>query len=173
MGYAGGTKADPTYHSLGDHTETTEMDFDPSKISYEEILNVFWKSHNPCAASYSRQYMSAVFTRSEEQKRVALATKAREEKRLGKPIQTPVLPLTRFYLAEDYHQKYYLRNSPELAAEFRRLFPKDEEFVNSTAAARVNGLIGGYGSAAQLREELEGWGLSPQARQKLQAYLRR
>jgi peptide methionine sulfoxide reductase MsrA len=61
VGYAGGTKADPSYHSLGDHSETVEVVYNPEVVSYESMLKVFWESHNPVNRSWSRQYMSAIF----------------------------------------------------------------------------------------------------------------
>jgi peptide methionine sulfoxide reductase MsrA len=61
VGYAGGMKKNPTYRSLGDHTETVQIDFDPSVIPYGELLAVFWESHEPGSSTWSRQYMNAVF----------------------------------------------------------------------------------------------------------------
>ena len=110
VGYAGGAKANPTYYALGDHAETIQIDYDPTRISYEELLNVFWESHNPTSPSWSRQYMSAIFYHNEEQQRLAQDTKARQEAKLGTKIYTEIVPYTQFYLAEDYHQKYHAKH---------------------------------------------------------------
>ena len=71
---------------------------------------MFWATHNPCARPGSRQYMSAVFYHDDAQKELALQTKDREEVKRGRAVATAVLPLTAFYLAEDYHQKYLQKN---------------------------------------------------------------
>ena len=84
------------------------------QVSYAELLDLFWKTHNPCARPGSRQYMSAVFYHNEEQKRLALATRDREAARRGSPVTTQILPATEFWLAEDYHQKYMLRRRSNL-----------------------------------------------------------
>jgi methionine-S-sulfoxide reductase len=170
VGYCGGTKAAPTYHSLGDHTETTEIDFDPSKVSYAELLDVFWATHNPCARPYSRQYASVIFFHDGEQRRLALETKAREEARRGRKITTDIVPYERFWIAEDYHQKYYLRGDDELLREFHRLTPTNEAFVHSTAAARVNGFLGGHALPGRLEREGPKLGLSPEGLRRLAAY---
>jgi len=81
VGYAGGTKKNPTYHSLGDHSETIEIEFDPKKISYKELLDIFWESHEPTVRSFSRQYASFIFFHSEEQKKLAQETKEQLESR--------------------------------------------------------------------------------------------
>lgn len=167
MGYAGGSKPNPTYYNLGDHSETIQIDYDPTKVSYEQLLDLFWSEHSPTSRPYSRQYMTAIFYHNEEQKRLALKTKEREEARLKKKVYTEVLPFSRFYLAEDYHQKYYLRGFSELASEFTAIYPDLDGFVNSTAVTRVNGYVGGYGTAAQLDAEIEGFGLSPEGARKL------
>lgn len=143
VGYAGGLKRNPTYHDLGDHTETVQIDFDPTAIGYRQLLDVFWGSHNPCGRAYSRQYMSIVFYHDDEQKKAAEDTRRRQEAARGK-IHTEIRPYDTFTYAEDYHQKYYLQNSPSMEA-FRALAPS--EFVASTAAARMNGVAGGHGSA--------------------------
>ena len=103
MGYAGGTEKNPTYHNLGNHTETIQIDYDPAVISYEELLTVFWNAHNPYAPSWSRQYMSIIFFHHDEQKRLASASRDREEVRSNARIFTKILPFKEFYLAEDYH----------------------------------------------------------------------
>jgi len=95
----------------------------------------------------------------------------REESKRGK-IQTAVVPATEFYLAEDYHQKYALRNSREIMAEFRAMYPDLNNFVNSTAAAHVNGYIHGNGTAEQFDREAESLGLSFKALKILRAYIR-
>jgi peptide-methionine (S)-S-oxide reductase len=163
VGYAGGTTKSPTYHNLGDHTETIQIDYDPTQISYEELLDVFWDSHNPTARPWSRQYMSIVFYHDEEQKRLAMETRDCESSRREGVIFTEIVPASQFYLAEDYHQKYRLRQVPEVEQVFRVIYPNDGDFVNSTAAARVNGYLGGYGTFEALERELESLDLSAEA----------
>lgn len=160
VGYAGGTKKDPTYRSLGDHTETVEMDYDPERISYQELLDIFWESHNPESRSWSRQYMAAVFYHDEEQKRLAEESRDRLAEKTRGEIRTSIQPYTGFYLAEDYHQKHSLRRFPELMEEFRAMYPSVEGLVSSTSAARVNGFLAGYGTCKALEGELDSLGLS-------------
>ena len=117
--------------------------------------------------------MSAIFYEGEAQKKAILASKARLEEKLGKPVKTAVLPLGTFYLAEDYHQKYELRGTPELMKEFTAIYPDAKDFVNSTAAARVNSYIGGSGSRVQLKAEIELLGLSPEGKKALEKYVSR
>jgi peptide-methionine (S)-S-oxide reductase len=167
VGYAGGKKENPTYHQLGDHTETLEVDYDPARISYEKLLEIFWEEHDPTSKPWSTQYKAAVFYHGDEQKRRALATRDRLAARLGKTIHTEVVPFSRFYPAEAYHQKYYLRENKELLKELQRYHPQDEGLMNSTAAARVNGYLGGNGSADSLKAEIDRYGLSESSRQAL------
>jgi peptide-methionine (S)-S-oxide reductase len=141
--------------------ETIQIDYDPTRISYEHLLDAFWDSHNPTERSWSRQYMSAIFYHSEDQKRLALQTKDREAAKAGRRIYTEIISFSGFYLAEAYHQKYRLRQDRLLMQEFRAIYPATEDLVNSTAAARVNGYLAGYGSLADLRAELTSLGLSP------------
>ena len=75
VGYTGGTTVDPTYHDLGDHSETIQIDYDPTQVSYQALLDVFWNSHNPTTRSWSRQYASAVFYHSDEQKKLAMESR--------------------------------------------------------------------------------------------------
>jgi len=167
VGYAGGTKKNPTYHSLGDHTETIQIDFDPERITYETLLSVFWASHDPTSRSWSGQYKTVIFYHDEEQRNLAVATRDRLAERTGAKIHTEVLLHEGFYLAEPYHQKYRLRSVRDIMAEFSAMYPMDDDFVNSTAAARVNGYVGGYGSPEVVKSEIDELGLSPDASRRL------
>ena len=162
VGYSGGKKKNPSYQSLGDHSEAIRIDYDPARISYGQLLEIFWGDHDPSSPSWSCQYRAAVFYHDGEQKRLALASREGEAaKRKAREIHTAVEPLEVFYPAEDYHQKRYLQNTPELIREFRAMYPEKEGWIRSTAAARVNGYLGGHGSAAHLQAGLNGLGLSP------------
>jgi methionine-S-sulfoxide reductase len=167
VGYAGGSKANPTYRSLGQHSETIQIEYDPTRITYEELLDVFWNSHSPTSPAYSRQYASIIFTHDDEQRRLALETKAREEARTGRTIYTEIVLFTEFWLAEDYHQKYRLRGVKDLVQAFEAIYPDPRDLVDSTAAARVNGYLGGNGTLAQFEAEVDELGLPTEARQHL------
>ncbi len=167
VGYAGGTKDSPTYRNMGDHSESIRIEFDPKKISYEQLLDTFWKNHSPGARALSSQYMSIIFYHDEEQKRMAEQSKRLHEARLGAPVHTVIAPAADFAAAEDYHQKYYLRNNRILNEQFEAIYPDPGALVDSTAAARINGYLGGYGSLDSLREILPNLGLSEKAGQEL------
>ena len=171
VGYAGGTTKQPTYQRIGDHAETLQIEFDPTQISYEQLLDIFWKAHDPTSRTWSRQYMAAVFTHTEEQRRLAEASRDRRSRELGAKIHTVFRPLDEFTLAEEYHQKYYLRNDTELFREIRTMYPVDRDLVNSTAAARVNGYLGGFGMRRQFEAEIESLGLSLVGQKRLRERL--
>jgi peptide-methionine (S)-S-oxide reductase len=149
VGYTGGSQPEPTYHQLGDHTESFQVDYDPARISYELLLREFWKEADPTERPYSRQYMSAVFYADETQQRLALETGRQAMAGRSGPMLLPILPLATFYRAEAYHQKYYLRRYTDL---LRELGVRDErELEDSTVAMWLNACVDG-----QLkREDLE------------------
>lgn len=161
MGYAGGTRENPTYRSLGDHTETLRIEFDPRVIPYGDLLEIFWESHDPSARPYSRQYKAAVYYHGDAQKQAAETSRDRVATRLGAPVRTEILPAGPFTPAEDYHQKYYLRQAGDLMEEFKRLYPDPRAFARSTSAARVNGYLGRHADADTVRRVLPTLGLSP------------
>jgi peptide-methionine (S)-S-oxide reductase len=152
---------------MGSHSETIQINYDPALISYEELLDLFWSNHLPTARPWSRQYASVIFYHDEEQKRLAEASRDREAARLGQPVYTEIVPFSEFYLAEGYHQKYRLQQSPDLLRDLRAVYPDDGDFVNSTAAARVNGYLGGYGTLSALQAVIEDLGLSPAGQKQL------
>ena len=170
VGYTGGEKKNPTYRSLGDHTEAIQVEFDPEAVTYEELLGAFWAGHDPGGAVWSRQYMAAVFTHDRRQEALALASRDRVAAERKKAVTTAVLPAGIFTPAEDYHQKYYLRQDSKLMNEYRDLFPEPADLVRSTAAARVNGYLGGYGTGEDLEIQIGALGLSPQGEERLREH---
>ncbi len=117
VGYAGGSTDKPTYHDVCSgktgHAEVVQVEFDPSKVSYEQLLNAFWQNHDPTTLNrqgpdIGTQYRSAVFFHTPEQQATAMASKEKLQAggRIKRPIVTEIKPATNFYLAEDYHQQY-------------------------------------------------------------------
>ncbi|CAI4224736.1 unnamed protein product [Auanema sp. JU1783] len=162
VGYAGGESSNPTYQSIGDHTEITEVTFDPSIITYREILNFFWTHHNP-AVHRKKQYQSAILYTSPEQKDAALetleATKSKVE-----DVETYVKPLNVFYEAEAYHQKYWLRNAHDI---FRELKLSDKEVATGVLATKLNAYSAGYQDFSELHELQKEYNLSDELVQKI------
>ena len=158
---------------MGDHTETVQVDYDPRRTSYGQLMEIFWKSHTPTNRSHSRQYMRAIFYHDENQRKQAEASKAALAEQLGQPVHSEVVPLRSFTMAENYHQKYLLKQQYTLNAEMSHVYPRHSDFVDSTAVARVNGYAGGHGSKEQFEREIDRLGLSPAARQELKSIVER
>lgn len=115
VGYMGGEYENPTYEDVctgvTGHAETVEVLYDPSVISYNELLAVFWNKHDPTTPDrqgpdIGSQYRSVIFFYTEEQKRLAEKSKEMVQNRLSQDIVTQIVPATKFYKAEDYHQQY-------------------------------------------------------------------
>jgi len=120
-GYTGGSTVNPTYEQVSSgttgHAETLQVLFDPAKVSYRKLLDVYWHNVDPLAkdrqfCDVGNQYRSAIFYHNEEQKRLAEESKKQLESsgRFPQPIVTEIVPATAFYPAEDYHQDYYKKN---------------------------------------------------------------
>jgi peptide-methionine (S)-S-oxide reductase len=120
-GYTGGTKVDPTYHEVSaggtGHAESVEVTYDPSKVTYQRLLDVYWHNVDPLDTGgqfcdRGNQYRSAIFYHDDEQKRLAEASKQalEDSHRFDQPIATEIVPAGPFYPAEDYHQDYYKKN---------------------------------------------------------------
>ena len=118
VGYTGGTKPKPTYEEVcagkTGHAEAVEIAYDPARVGYSELLDVFWKNINPTTlnqqfADAGTQYRTAIFYHNEEQKRLAVASKEKVEKsgKFDRPIVTEIVPASTFYPAEETHQAYY------------------------------------------------------------------
>jgi peptide-methionine (S)-S-oxide reductase len=142
-GYAGGTKENPTYKEVcaGDtgHAEVIQVEFDPKVVSYEKVLETFWEAHDPttlnCQGPDSgTQYRSIILYSSEAQKAAAAKSKAEAQKHFRQPIVTEIVPLTKFYKGEDYHQDYY-RANPNQPYCRMVIRPKVEKFEKKLKAA--------------------------------------
>lgn len=133
------------------------MHYDPAQVSYEQLLDVYWAGFRPKHAGYGTQYRNAIFVHDAEQRRTAEEYKHRLDADSGGELAVSIEDAGTFWPAEDYHQKYYLRGDRELMAEFDAWYPRDADFEASTAAARVNGYLGGYGDP---RADLGRLGLS-------------
>jgi len=112
--------------------------------------------------------MSAIFPHNDEQKKLAIGTRSREAARRNGRISTEILPPSRFYLAEAYHQKYMLRGRSDLMKEYEAMYPSFSDFLASRAVTRVNGYVAGNGTCDSFRGELDGLGLSPAGRKRLE-----
>jgi peptide-methionine (S)-S-oxide reductase len=118
-GYTGGQKLNPTYEEVSaggtGHAEAVEIVYDPQKVSYAQLLDVFWHNVDPTQADaqfcdHGRQYRTAIFTHDDEQRRLAEESKKQVQSRFPKPVVTEIVPASRFYPAEEYHQDFYKKN---------------------------------------------------------------
>jgi peptide-methionine (S)-S-oxide reductase len=119
-GYTGGTVKDPTYQQVGagktGHTEAVEIVYDPSKVTFQKLLDVFWRNHDPLAKNRQfcdsgEQYRAGIFYHDEEQRKLAEdSKKAVQAKFAPRAVHTEIAKATAFYKAEDYHQNYYEKN---------------------------------------------------------------
>ena len=118
-GYTGGSSENPTYqnYGAGGHLEAVEISYDPEKVTYEQLLDIFWRQIDPTDAGgqfvdRGKEYASAIYYHNDEQKKSAEISimNLEKEKVFSKPIVTPIIAATAFYRAEDYHQDYYKKN---------------------------------------------------------------
>ncbi len=119
VGYSGGRTKDPSYGDVCSgatgHAEVVEVEYDPSKVSYEELLEIFWSNHDPTQVNrqgpdIGTQYRSVIFFHTPEQEAAARVSKEKAQKRFEKPIVTEIIPISEFYRAEEYHQRYFEKN---------------------------------------------------------------
>ena len=112
VGYTGGTSGRPTHHDTGDYAEAIKIDYDPRKITYEELLETFWDLHDP-TAEYEPRFRSAIFYLDETQRELAEASRDRQQGHYNDPITTEVIPASKFYPAEENQQHYLAKQRGE------------------------------------------------------------
>lgn len=164
-GFSGGRLPNPSYSAIGDHVETVEVIYDPEKISYEALLDHFWSHHNAHAKPIFRQYASAVFTDGTDQQEAALAQRRRRQaSSKDDPLLTAVLPLERFYPAEESNQKYYLGADEKLLAALPR---HGGNRLRTRLAGKLNAVAGRQGDRNQLKSSLVELGLTSESAEAL------
>jgi methionine-S-sulfoxide reductase len=173
VGYTGGKTSSPAYRNMGDHSEALEITYDPDIISYRELLDEFWEGHDPTHYIMNVQYRSYIFFNSEAQKKTAEESLAETGARTKRKVYTEIKPLSGFTQAENYHQKYYLQMQGGIKDEFLNIYPRMDDLLKSTAAARINGYAAGYGSLKKFEGEVDSLGLSGKSREKLKAIVSR
>ena len=116
VGYSGGTAEHPTYQQVctgrTGHAETVQVAFDPAKVGYEELVDTFWRAHDPTTLNrqgpdVGTQYRSAIFFLDPQQEKAAVASKDARQKIVSRPIVTEITPASTFWPAEEYHQRYF------------------------------------------------------------------
>jgi peptide-methionine (S)-S-oxide reductase len=142
VGYAGGTKPDPTYHALGDHTEVVQVDVDPDRLSVSGVFERVFREHDPSRQVSKRQYQNVVLPAGEAQA-TAVSSVLAELGLSGEAVATRVEPLGSFTLAEPYHQKHALKGRPPLFGVFEELGYDDAAVRESPAAAKLAGYATG------------------------------
>jgi len=156
---------------MKDYTETVRVEFDPQVISYRRLLELFWESHDPTYDSSLRQYRNAVFYTSEQQRIEAEESREDLKQERKRPILSAIERAGIFYPAEDYHQKYYLQKVDLLFREIKQIYPGNEDFTASTAAARINGYLGCFADPEDFKANIDLLGLSTESRNYLVEYV--
>jgi peptide-methionine (S)-S-oxide reductase len=139
---------------MGDHTECIEIDYDPSVVSYKDLLDHFWLMHSGVNHGYkARQYLSLVLWRTEEERITAETKKKEHEAKKGYPIETEIAAFSHFTRAENYHQKFFLRRFNKAFKPLEAYFGSEKQLVDATASARLNAVAHGNLSMQEVYEE--------------------
>lgn len=158
----------PDYHNLKDHSETVQVQFDPAVISYRRLLQAFWENHE-YATPIESQYKSAIFYHDDAQKAEAEASlKEVEAGKLGNPefkgkqVLTVIEKATLFYVAELFHQKYFLQCNVKLFQELQKqgVYSRIDDITADKLSASLNGYLAGHGTVGGLMAEIDTWPVS-------------
>lgn len=147
VGYAGGSKTNPEFRSLGDHAESVQIEYDPKLIQYKQLLDIFWFSHDSRQVfgqgpDVGNQYRSIIFTNGIEEARLASMSKEREQTKTRSTIvTTQIQPLGTFYMAESDHQKFELKRNSFLLQLIGNM--PDDELIKSSSATKLNSYAAG------------------------------
>ena len=160
VGYAGGKEGQPTSKNTLDFTEVLQIQYDPELLSLDQILTQFFDQHNTTRAPYSIKYRSVLFYQNEEQKE-KLSQKVKEMQRKNGVIYTAVEPLEQFYEEVTRHQKYYFQRWKTVYQKWCELYRWEDSLVESTLAARLNGLSRGCGTLEEIQREFQDPSLEP------------
>jgi peptide-methionine (S)-S-oxide reductase len=143
VGYAGGTKPDPSYETLGDHTEVLQIDYDTDRVSFADLLERAFDAHTPLQQSTKRQYQYIIFTGTDDQRAQLRAYLDAHGYDRGR-IETRLERLSAFHLAEPYHQKFNLGSQRWVTDAFAEAGYDEAAIRESPAAAKLNAHLGGH-----------------------------
>lgn len=172
VGYSGGVQPNPSYHNIKDHAESIQVEFDPSKITFEKIIRTYFRNND---ASYPRsgQYRPIIYYHNEEQKNIAQKIKEEEEKKRKRQLYVEIQAASDFYLAEDYHQKYYLQGRSSLMKLTKLNKLPIEELIASPVAAKLNGILEHPDYAEMLKKELASYNFPEAAVKEIESIVGR
>jgi peptide-methionine (S)-S-oxide reductase len=157
----------PLATPLDEATEAVEVTYDPSAISYADLLGTFWAAHDPTQAAHKPKYQAVICPLDNDQRRHAEASMQEQATRHAKPIRTSISGPADFRPAPARDQKHRLQSDAQLMTAFARLFPDEESFLASTAATRANGFLSGYGTAAERAAQVPELGLPTALKHRL------
>lgn len=164
VGYCGGNQLNPDYHDLKDHSETTQIQFDPRVVSYKQLLRIFWARHD-YATPIEAQYKSAILFNNAHQQAEALESlelvkkgEWGQEQYKDKEVLTVIEPATKFYIAEIFHQKYFLQCNPEIFSLLK--YKCRDDLTECPIATSLNGYLHGSGTVGAFMQEVDTWPIS-------------
>lgn len=169
VGYSGGVSENPRYEVVDLHSEVVEIDYDPEVISYGQLIDVFFASHNETLRPYDQRVKSLIFYRNESEHQIAqdklqaIRMKTPEDE----SVYTELKAFKVFYLAEAEHQNRSLKQEVSLYRELTEIYETPERIQLSILASKLNGYIYGYGSMESARVLLEQSGLSEASRRRV------
>ena len=169
VGYSGGKSTSPSYKVLDLHTEVVEIDYDPDIISYGQLIDVFFSSHNETLRPYDQRVKSLIFYRSPEEYDIAKGKldAIRDQTPEEESVYTELKAFEVFYLAEPEHQNRSLKLETSLYGEVEQIFGSEDKIMLSILASKLNGYVYGYGTIENAQALLEVSGLSQASRDRL------
>ncbi|MFC7074713.1 peptide-methionine (S)-S-oxide reductase MsrA [Halovenus rubra] len=162
VGYAGGTKDEPSYRCIGDHTEVVQLEYDPEQVAFRELLDIAFAEHSPSHQPEKRQYQHIIFTDSDSQRQTLdkyLDTNGYDPDTIGTRLE----PLSAFHVAELYHQKFNLSGKRWITEPLEKAGYDDRAIRESPAAAKLNAHVAGHDITVPFLSEPAGYTPGPQS----------
>ena len=169
VGYSGGKSTNPSYKVVDLHTEVVEIDYDPDLISYGQLIDIFFASHNETLRPYDQRVKSLIFYRNPEEYEIAKEKlqAIRDKTPEKESVFTELKAFEVFYLAEPEHQNRSLKLETSLYGEVKQIFGSEDKIMLSILASKLNGFVYGYGTIEKAQELLEVSGLSQASKDRL------
>ncbi|ODM95287.1 Peptide methionine sulfoxide reductase [Orchesella cincta] len=153
VGFAGGTAGNPNYEDTGDYTIAVQVDFDPGKVKYVQLLDIFWNYHDIFLPSEIPENQSTIFYHSEKQQKTAESEKEKQQSKHEHEIMTQIKPFTTFIDSEDEKQHFVLQSTKDLYKKLEKNLPRSQ-LAHSHLACRLEGYVSGYGKPEDFDKEI-------------------